>query len=145
MTTLRAKISQCGIGFRAGLLSLAMLLATSMILPGGRVLRGNWSDLPAAMVAAAVCLAGAMASLLVAHRFRRREQAMISLLLGMAFRTGFPFFAALSWHFFVAPLADGAFVYYLLLFYLAALAVERALSLPPPQAPGKARSPHEGA
>jgi hypothetical protein len=138
MPTFRTKLSQWGLGSRVLVLGLAMLLAGVSIISVGRTLRGNWSDLPGAAVAVGVCLTGTLLSLLVGHRFRHPDQAMISLLLGMMFRTGLPACVALSWHFFAAPLADAAFVYYLLLFYFVSLTVERTLALPP-DSPGKAQ------
>ena len=83
----------------------------------------------AAGVPAAVCLVGAIAALAVSYSVRGPNRAVLGLVLPMAIRTGLPLVLAVAMRLVDGPLVKAGGVYYLLSFYLVALAVEMPLSL----------------
>jgi len=84
----------------------------------------------AAGIAAAVCLLGAVGALLLNARCRGPSRALHGVVCSMAVRTGLPLVLAIALRFQEGALFKAGGVYYLLVFYLAALAIETPLSLP---------------
>ncbi len=83
----------------------------------------------AAGVPAVVCLVGALAALTISYSVRGPNRALLGLVLPMSVRTGLPLVLAVVMRLVDGPLVKAGGVYYLLVFYLAALAVEMPLSL----------------
>jgi hypothetical protein len=94
----------------------------------------------AALAAAAICLAGAMAALVVTGTMRGSPHAAVSgMLLGMLFRMGLPLGAIMAFQKMGGPLVEGGIVGCLLLVYPVTLLAEVALAVsllqPPPSSP----------
>jgi hypothetical protein len=83
----------------------------------------------AAAIPAAVCLLGAGAALFLSDHFRGPARAWHALAFSMAARTGLPLILMLATSFCAGPLVTAGIVYYLVIFYLAAMAAEVPLSL----------------
>ena len=84
----------------------------------------------AAGTAAAVCLIGAIGALIASDHFRGPSRALHGLAWSMAARTGLPLLLALVLRLQRGALFKAGAVYYVLVFYFVALAVEMPLSLP---------------
>jgi hypothetical protein len=113
-------------------LVVAVLLVFVVVGPFA-VLFGGLVGLIASIVAAAVCLAGAMLALVIHGFLTGPESALAALVLGMATRMGLPLASGLAIHLHGGPLAEAGFLYYLVVFYPITLAVETLLSLPASQ------------
>jgi hypothetical protein len=120
------------IAVRATVLVVAVLLVFVVVGPFA-VLFGGLVGLIASIVAAAVCLAGAMLALVIHGFLTGPESALAALVLGMATRMGLPLASGLAIHLHGGPLAEAGFLYYLVVFYPITLAVETLLSLPASQ------------
>jgi hypothetical protein len=120
------------IAVRATVLVVAVLLVFVVVGPFA-VLFGGLVGLIASIVAAAVCLAGAMLALVIRGFLTGPESALAALVLGMATRMGLPLASGLAIHLHGGPLAEAGFLYYLVVFYPITLAVETLLSLPASQ------------
>jgi hypothetical protein len=90
---------------------------------------GGVMGLLAAGSAAGVCLIGAIGALIASDRFRGPTRALHGLAWSMAARTGLPLLWAIAVRFQEGGLFKAGGVYYLLVFYFAALAIEIPLSL----------------
>lgn len=91
----------------------------------------HWGGLPglaAGSLAAVSCWIGAVAGFLIGRRMA--PNVLGTLLAGMAFRMGVPLAFGAAIHFLGRPLAQAGFLYYLLLFYPAALLMETMSSVP---------------
>jgi hypothetical protein len=119
-----------GVMVRATALGAVMLAALAATAPAAIQL-GGVLGLAAAAIAAVLCLAGASAALVIVDRCRTPGGALAGLWIGMMVRTGVPFAIGLPIHLYGGPLAQAGLLWYLLLFYLIALAVGTFLSLPP--------------
>ncbi len=80
--------------------------------------------------AAAVCLIGAVGALIASDHFRGPACALHGLACSMAARTGLPLLLVLVLGLQQGSLVKAGAVYYVLVFYLVAMAVEIPLSLP---------------
>jgi hypothetical protein len=107
-----------------GMVSLYLLAAPLAYWLGGIV------GLLTAAVACGVCLLASALALAVSTLLRQPALALYGLLLAMAARTGIPLFCALAVRLQGTALLERGFFYYLVVFYLFALAVETPLSLP---------------
>ena len=83
----------------------------------------------AAGSAAAVCLIGAIGALIASDHFRGPTRALHGLAWSMAARTGLPLLLALVVRIQGDALFKAGALYYVVMFYFAALAVEMPLSL----------------
>jgi hypothetical protein len=88
------------------------------------------AGLAALSVAAAGCLVSATAAMILSYCLQTPATAMAAALLSMAVRTGLPLIVALVVRLGGPSLVEAGFVYYLLVFYVLALAIEVPLSLP---------------
>jgi hypothetical protein len=92
--------------------------------------RDGITGLAAAAIPAALCLVDAIVALVLSGCFRGPLRALYGLLVSMAVRLTPPLLLlALVMSFRDGPLARAWIVYYLVLFYLAALGIEVPLSL----------------
>lgn len=126
---------------RQALLVLSMAGAFVLVLPWALWQYGA-TGLLAAASACGVCLLGSATALFVADQLRGPNLALQGMLLGLALRTGIPLGFAVIAQSSAGLLACAGLVYDLLVFYLVALAVEVALSLPPTVQP---KLPESGA
>jgi hypothetical protein len=123
-----------GAGFwpRCGILVGSVVLVALVAGPLAHRFHG-WDGLIGMSLAAAVCLAGSAAALVMAAVLRGPNLSLVALLAGIFLRMGLPLVLALVVHHQGGPLAAAGTVYYLLLFYLVTLIVETGLSLSLPQ------------
>lgn len=122
------RIRQQGLALKVGALTLALLLLYAAVAWVAYRSVGTVGMI-AAGVAATICLVPAWAALAISTIFQGPRHALPGLLLAMLVRTGGPLlFALLILR--KGPLADAGAVYYLVVFYLAALGFETWLSLP---------------
>jgi hypothetical protein len=94
------------------------------------VTKGGAMGLAAMSLAAGVCLASAGAALLLSHSLRDPASGVAGVLLPMMVRTGLPLLLAIIIRIRGQGLVEAGLVYYLVGFYLLALAVEIPMSLP---------------
>ena len=118
------------IAARATMLGAVVLAALAAAAPVA-IRLGGFLALAAAAMAAVLCLAGAAVALGIVDRFRTPSNMLAALWIGMVIRTGVPFAVGMAIHLHDGPLAQAGLLWYLLLFYLIALAVGTFLSLPP--------------
>ncbi len=116
--------------FRAVFLGIVVLIAAIVILPLGWAISGNRVGFFAAAAAGGVCLLAAWTALGLSELFRRPQQILALVFVGMTVRMGIPLVAALTVYFRGGPLADAGFLYYLVVFYPVTLAAETYLFLP---------------
>ncbi len=90
----------------------------------------GWVGVVAASMAAGTCFVSATAALILSRSLSDPQYGSTGILLPMAVRTGIPLMLALVIRLRGQGLVDGGFVYYLVGFYLLALAVEVPMSLP---------------
>ena len=128
---------------QAGILVLAVGGEFVLVAPIAIWLGGS-TALAAAAVAAGLCLAGALAALLVGWLLRDLSNPVHGMLAGMLPRMGIPLGGAMVFHLQGGVLAEAGLLVYLVVFYPVALGVETFLSLPPTGLaglPGKTVSP----
>jgi hypothetical protein len=92
--------------------------------------RGDAVGIAAATLAAGVCLVSAAAALLMSHWLRDPANGLAGVLLPMVARTGLPLLLALIARTGGQGLVESGLVYYLVGFYVLAMAVEIPMSLP---------------
>jgi hypothetical protein len=109
-------------------LTLAVALTTAVVAYVARHLHGEIGII-AALVAGAICWAGAASALTVTAMLRGPQHALSATFLGMGLRMGLPLLAALVVQLRNGPLAEAGFVFYLLACYAVALLVETSLSI----------------
>ncbi|MGD0899653.1 MAG: hypothetical protein ABR915_17620 [Thermoguttaceae bacterium] len=129
MNSFWTQLPERSLAFRGGLLGLAVAVVAAGVLPVAGLVRGR-AGLGAAALAAAICSVGAAGALVLSHLLRGPRLAIVSLLMGMAVRTGMPLVLAIAVQCWGGPLAEAGFLYYLLVFYPVTLGVETILSLP---------------
>lgn len=117
-----------GLWAQAAALALGTLLAYAVVALVATWLGGRDSALAAA-VAAALCLAGAEAGLIVSSPFHKTAHVWQGGLLGMFPRLGIPFGFGAVFYLRGRPLAEAGVLYYLVGFYPLTLAFETALLL----------------
>jgi hypothetical protein len=91
---------------------------------------GGQAGIVAASLAGGVCLASAAAALVISHLLRAPAKGVAAILLPMAVRTGLPLLVVLIVRSGGQGLVEAGLAYYLMGFYLLALAVEIPMSLP---------------
>jgi hypothetical protein len=109
-------------------LTLAVALTTAVVAYIAWRLHGEIGMI-AALVAGAICWAGAASALTVTAMLRGPQQAVTATFLGMGLRMGLPLVAALVVQLRSGPLAEAGFVFYLLACYAVALLVETGLTI----------------
>jgi len=117
------------LALRETALLLALLLAWLVVAPLSFWLHGGLG-LATAALGALVCRAAAAAALAIGELAGLSAGSIVGLLSAMALRTGVPLLFAIMMQFHGGVLKGAVLVYYVVLFYLAALAVEVPLSLP---------------
>jgi hypothetical protein len=130
MTAWLCNLRNRSVALRGVILALVVLAALGAATPIA-IRLGGLPALGAAAIAAALCLAGSAAALLIIDRFRTPGSALVALWIGMAVRTGVPFLVGVPIHLHGGPLAQAGLLWYLLLFYLVVLVAGTFLSLPP--------------
>lgn len=130
-----------GLAAQAGLLAAVVLVAWLLVAPLAYAFSGS-AGVVAAAVGAGVCFVGGGLALSIAGLLNHSSAAMVSLALAMLARTLIPLVLGVALHRAVPLLAGAGMIFYLLVFYMVALATETALMLAkvPPSgvAPGKA-------
>lgn len=91
--------------------------------------RTGLDGLFAAAIAGGITMLGATLALVLNSVFRTPATAMHAMALSMLARTMLPLGLGVVLHFNVPALATAGMIYYLLVFYLAALALDTTLSL----------------
>ena len=130
MVTWLSNLRNRGVAVRVTMLGAAVLAAFAVAAPVAVRLGGSLA-LAAAAIAAVLCLAGSAVALVIVDRLRTPSGALAALWIGMIIRTGVPLAIGMAIHLHGGPLAQAGLLWYLLLFYLIALAVGTFLSLPP--------------
>jgi hypothetical protein len=131
-----------GLGRRLALITAVMLLLYAAMAPIA-FWYGGALGVTAAGLSASVCLVGALGALVASDHFRGPSRALYAMACSMALRSGLPLVLATALLLQKGDLFKAGGVHYLLVFYLAALAVETPLSLPgtetnPPRPQGRA-------
>jgi hypothetical protein len=140
-STLRDHLARLGFPAQAGLVAGVVVVACLAVAPVAYAISGS-AGVIAAAVAALVCLIGALFALIAMLPFGGPSAAMYSLTVGMLARTIVPLVCGVVLHLRVPFLAGAGMIFYLLVFYMIALATETVLTvakIPPSTAsPGKA-------
>ena len=110
------------------LMTLAMLVVFPLFAWFGLHRHGS-QGLVAAGVASGVCWVGSTGALLMALIFRRSDNSLPALMLGMILRMGLPLGAVVFFTVQKHALVDSGVIGMILVYYLFALVVETALSL----------------
>ena len=127
-----ANLRNLGLSGRVTVITAVMLLLYVASAPLAWWHSGG-IGLLAAGTSATVCLIGRVGGLVASDHCRGPSRALHGLACSMAARTGLPLLLAIAMRFQDGALFKAGGVYYLLVFYLAALAVETPLSLRPGQ------------
>jgi hypothetical protein len=138
-SSLRNRLSGLGLFAHAGLLAGVLSLAWLVAVPVALATSGE-AGLIAAAAGGLISLAGAEGALVLSALFRGPAAAMYALAVGMLARTIVPLVLGVALHLGVPRLASAGMIFYLLGFYLVALAAETALVIAKiaPHASGKA-------
>jgi hypothetical protein len=126
------------VSVRLAVLTVSVLAAYALLVPLAFHLGGKFL-LVAAASAAALCLAGSAAGLIVIDRLHGPVGALAGMCLAMLFRAVIPFSVGLAIHLRGGLLAQAGLLWYLVVFYLVTLAVGTFLSLPATKAPARTR------
>jgi hypothetical protein len=142
-----ASCGRRGTAARCALLTAAVLALSVALSPLAWAL-GGWWGIAAAGASAATCYVGSLAALLISDLLRKTSNApavaLQSLVLGMLIRMAAPLGLALWVHSQSGVLSAAGFLYYLVVFYFATLAVDTALAvqaIPSPAATGQGAMP----
>ena len=130
------KLRSRGLGAQSAVLGLAVLAAYALVAPIAAWHSGSAGMITAA-AAAAFCLLGALAALVLAHRFREPDIAWQGMLLGMLPRMGIPFVLGIIFQLWSGMLAQAGLLVYLVVFYPVALWAETILCLPAANGAGR--------
>lgn len=122
------RLGQLGLAAQAALVCACSLLLWLAAAPLADWLSGA-DGLWAAAAAAAATLVGGLVALVLASLFRGPTAAMQGMLVGMLARMVLPMAIGVALHLKVRALADAGMIFYLLVFYMATLALETALAL----------------
>jgi hypothetical protein len=136
-----------GLAVRVAILMVVMLLATGLAVPLAAYWWGS-TGATAAGLAGGICLFSSFLALMISWQLGSAARGMGGILLSTTLRTFLPLILALIVRLRAEGLVEAGFLYYLVGFYLLALAVETPLSLPPgvqlPQhTPEKTQAPEE--
>lgn len=104
-------------------------MATHAIVAPWAFHRSGGAGLWAASLAMAVCFAGAVVGFLWSGWLRSPRQILPALWLGLFARMGAPLLCGILIHLHGGPLVWAGFLYYLLVYYMVALATSTALLL----------------
>jgi hypothetical protein len=129
MTSRFDSLRSLSLPWREAILAVSLLLLWAVVAPLAYGLAGI-AGLAAAAASAAVCLAAFSMALALSHVLRDPALATAAVVLAMATRTGIPLLFALATRLHGGVCWEAGAIYYLMVFYLAALAVELPLSLP---------------
>jgi len=127
-TTIWNRLGHWNLAAQGGLLCATLLLVAAILAPIAYSLAavdGLW----AVAVALAATLAGGLIALLLAALVRGPAAPMYGMLVGMMARMTVPMAIGVTLQLKVEWLADAGMIFYLLVFYLATLALETALLL----------------
>jgi len=124
-----AKLRGQGLAFQAATLVAAVLGVYALAAPVAGALSGP-PGMGAAALAGALCLAGAVAALLVCRWLYDPRRAWKGVLAGMIPRMGIPLGVALFLQVRGGPLVQAGLLYYLVAFYMVTLGLETAITLP---------------
>jgi hypothetical protein len=132
-----ANLRNRSLSARLAVLILTLIAVYSLAAPVA-IQWGGSRALAAAAVAAGLCLLGAAAAIVTTDRLRGPAAALAALWLGTILRMGVPLAAGLAIHLHGGLLAQAGLLWYLLVFYPAALIIGTIVSLPPKeQRPGQ--------
>ncbi|MFZ5832374.1 MAG: hypothetical protein ACOY3P_19995 [Planctomycetota bacterium] len=109
-------------------LILALGASAGAVIPIAYAWHGGDGSI-AALVALALTLFAGMTALALLNALRGRHQALIAVLVGMMVCMGIPLMGAVVIRIAYPALADAGLMYYLLVFYLVALAVKTAAAV----------------
>jgi hypothetical protein len=127
-TSLASRAGRLGLFAQAGLVSAALALIWFLAAAVAYAISG-----PPAVIASAValllCWLGGLLALALGGLFHGPTAAMQRMLVGMLARSVLPLLLGVVLHFKVPALAEAGMVFYLLIFYLATMAIETALLL----------------
>ena len=101
-----------GMAARLSTLGIVVLVALGLAVPIAFFVGGLAATASAAL-AAALCLAGAAAALIVGNYLRGPGEVLVALWLGMILRLGVPFAAGVTIHLHGGPLAQAGLLWYL--------------------------------
>jgi hypothetical protein len=124
--TIQNRLANLGFLARLSLLSAILVLAWILVAPFAYELRGT-DALEASGVAAGVCWIGAVAALALASFFP--AGSLPAMGVAMLVRMLLPLALGVTLHLQVPRLATDGMIFYLLAFYLVALAAETALAV----------------
>ena len=126
--TLLARPGFAGTAARASLLGGLLLLLFVLVASVGFALSGS-SGVLAAMFAALVCLVSGLLAMVAAEIARQFHQRLASVLLAMGIRTSLPMAVLVAVYLRGGAIVDTGMAFYLLVFYLAVLAIETYLDV----------------
>jgi hypothetical protein len=139
--TLREQLARLGLFAQAGVVAGVVLAAWLLVAAVAFAISGS-AGMIAAAVGGLVCLVGAEIALALAALFRGPAAAMYSLAVAMLARTIVSMVFGVALHLAVPMLAAAGMIFYLLIFYVVALATETVLMVakvaPSTASPGKA-------
>jgi hypothetical protein len=111
---------------QCGMLAALLLVALVLVLPFAFWLGGPLVVGAAAAAAAVVWVASAL-GIAVGELFRKPNDVLVAMLFGMAIRMTLPLAACVIVHLSGGPLAAAGFVFFVLGFYMIALAADTLL------------------
>ncbi len=127
-----------GLAARLGWLLLVVTAVYAVLAPVAFYLRGG-AGIWAASAATAVCLAGCVVAMLVSDRFSGPDHALVGVLGAMLVRMGVPLVFCVLVYARGGELVAAGALFYLLVVYLATLAVETWMALGQVQVAAAAR------
>ena len=125
---LLAKPGYVGAAARASLLSGLLLLLLIPVASVGFALSGP-SGVMVASFSMLICLASGLLAMVAAEIARQFNQQLASLLLAMGIRTSLPMAVLIAVYIRGGAIVDAGMAFYLLVFYLAVLAIETYLDV----------------
>jgi hypothetical protein len=128
MYRVKSGVAQLGSWGRVGLVLAGILLAW-LVCAAVAFEVYEWPGVVAASVAAVVSAVCGAVSQAIVDRMHAQGQALAAVGVGMALRMGVPLSLGLFWQMRESPLAQAGVIYYLLVYYLATLAIETLLAV----------------
>lgn len=126
--TLLAKPGYVGAAARASLLGVLLSLLLIPVALVGFALSGM-SGVMVATFSMLACLASGLLAMVAAEIARQFNQRLASMLLAMGIRTSLPMAVLIAVYVRGGPIVDAGMAFYLLVFYLAVLAIETYLDV----------------
>ncbi len=127
-TTMHPRLARIGLAARLGLVSAILLVTWLLLAPWAYYTAGNLG-MAACGAAAGIVWLGAAIALPIASLLAGPATAVFGVTLAMFARAAVPLAAGVTLHFQSPALAQAGLIYYLLVFYMVALATETALLL----------------